>query len=283
MHRLNDFLVPMMQRMDLYQGARDHVPLQLWDQVVGPLVARNTVPVSVRGGIMFVRTASSAWMNELSAGFRHQYRERLNALLGEERISDIRFLPPPLPERKAEGKAARQAIPRMPLGADDEVRIAEVAAVVADPEARARVARTMRRALQTQAWRLREGWRPCPGCGDLVEDGARCVGCREVAAAERQQRIRDTLLALPWLSAPDLRVRIDGVTPATYEREKKFVMHGVQRKLERWEPQDEPFSGDALVWALTYAMLRTGKMPRELAHDDIRYALGPLAARYPFK
>jgi len=108
-------------------GARgklgDYEVWSVWDEVVGPAVARVTQPASLRKGKLSVTVASAAWHHAL-----HQEKaallEKLNNRLGRRTITDIRFRgdAPPLeprvlrPEERATAEAFADEVP------DEELR-----------------------------------------------------------------------------------------------------------------------------------------------------------------
>ena len=63
-----------------------------WPRLVGPQIAAVTVPESVTpDGMLFVRVATSAWMNELQL-MAPEIMARVNAGRGPGRIKTIRWL-----------------------------------------------------------------------------------------------------------------------------------------------------------------------------------------------
>ena len=63
-----------------------------WPRLVGPQIARVTVPESVSpDGTLFVRVATSAWMNELQL-MAPQIMAAINAGRGPGRIKTVRWL-----------------------------------------------------------------------------------------------------------------------------------------------------------------------------------------------
>jgi hypothetical protein len=285
MLRVRDFLKPLMERMDLYQPCRDRMALILWPEIVGPYVGRNTAAVGIKSGILFVRTASAAWMTELRIGFRQQYIAALNRRLGEEVVKDIRFLPPPLPEAERDPAREDESLSLRPLGPDDEKMIDEVVATLEVPELRHRLRRVMRRDRALRRARLEAGWRPCPACGTvLTRDGGSCATCMERARRNRIFGIRRQLLRAPWVSPLDVKARFPDMTLQEYQRVKGYLLHSLKKGLEAWHlraPEGARFSDEALGRALRYCMLRFGKRPHELSQRDIKFALGRLAVRYP--
>ncbi len=62
----------------------------IWDQAVGERIAENTVPESMRRGVLFVNVASSVWMQQLHF-LKDEILEKVNNELDSTRIKEIRF------------------------------------------------------------------------------------------------------------------------------------------------------------------------------------------------
>lgn len=285
MLRLMDFLKPLMQRMELYQPCRERMAVVLWPEVVGPYVGRNTAASGIRGGILFVRTASSAWMTELRIGFRQQYIAELNRRLGEDIVKDIRFLPGPLPAPDKVGGIDEDALTLHALKPEDDALIEEVVSSLEVPELKMRMRRVMRRERALRRARLEAGWRPCPQCAVLTRDGLMCSTCAQRARRNRINGIRRALLRAPWVSPLDVKARFPDMTLKEYQLVKAWLLRTLKQWLHNWNlraPEGKKLSEDALGKALRYCMLRCGKRPHELTREDLRRALGwTLFNRYP--
>ena len=79
-----------LHRLNLNTKMRGYAVWGVWDQAVGETVAQQVQPAFVRGGVLFVKCSSSAWMQQLQF-MKATIREELNRLLGTEVIKDIRF------------------------------------------------------------------------------------------------------------------------------------------------------------------------------------------------
>jgi hypothetical protein len=79
-----------LRTLNLDTKMRGYAVWGVWDQAVGETVAQQAQPTFVRGGILFVKCSSSAWMQQLHF-MKGTIREELNRLLGKEMIKDIRF------------------------------------------------------------------------------------------------------------------------------------------------------------------------------------------------
>jgi hypothetical protein len=79
-----------LRRLNLDARMRGYAVWGVWDQAVGETVAQQAQPAFVRGGVLFVKCSSSAWMQQLQF-MKVTIREELNRLLGTEVVKDIRF------------------------------------------------------------------------------------------------------------------------------------------------------------------------------------------------
>jgi predicted nucleic acid-binding Zn ribbon protein len=76
--------------LNLDARMRGYAVWGVWDQAVGETVAQQAQPAFVRGGVLFVKCSSSAWMQQLQF-MKGNICKELNRLLRKEVIKDIRF------------------------------------------------------------------------------------------------------------------------------------------------------------------------------------------------
>jgi hypothetical protein len=134
--------------------------MEVWNGVVGPEVAGNATPASLRRGRLTVATSSSVWAQTLQL-MGESLVQRLNEALGEVVVTAVVCRPagwdpaggPDGPralrdQRPIEGgdapAPARAAMLECPLTAEEEAAIAEVERGDLEPELRARIVRVMR-------------------------------------------------------------------------------------------------------------------------------------------
>jgi len=79
-----------LHRLNLDARMRDYAVWEVWDKAVGEAIAHQAQPAFVRGGILFVKCSSSAWMQQLHF-MKGKIRDELNRLLGKEVVKEIRF------------------------------------------------------------------------------------------------------------------------------------------------------------------------------------------------
>ncbi len=88
---VTDALRQVVQRIDPDRRLAAYRVWTFWAETVGPAVAARAEPASFRDGVLSVRVAGAAWMQELQF-MQTELRERLNARLGAPLIRDIYFV-----------------------------------------------------------------------------------------------------------------------------------------------------------------------------------------------
>ncbi len=62
----------------------------MWDRVVGEVIAENAKPGAFRDGVLIINVSSSVWLQQL--GFlKHDMQKNLNRAIGKNIIKQIRF------------------------------------------------------------------------------------------------------------------------------------------------------------------------------------------------
>jgi len=79
-----------LRRLNLDARMQGYAVWGVWDKAVGDAIAHQAQPAFVRGGTLFVKCSSSAWMQQLHF-MKGTIQKELNRLLGKEVIKDIRF------------------------------------------------------------------------------------------------------------------------------------------------------------------------------------------------
>jgi len=89
---VGEVLEGYLARSGLAQRLKQAQVVPAWPRLVGPQIAAVTQPESVTpDGTLFVRVATSAWMNELQL-MTPEIMARINAGRGAGRIRTIRWL-----------------------------------------------------------------------------------------------------------------------------------------------------------------------------------------------
>ena len=104
----------------------------IWDEVVGPQIARHAQPLRIRESILEVRVENPTWMQQLQL-LKPKILKELNGRLGETTLSDIYWKRGKI-EKEEIPKTTEPALP--PLSAEHAADIEKLAGEIADPELR---------------------------------------------------------------------------------------------------------------------------------------------------
>ncbi len=122
-----------LHRLNLDTKMKGYAAWAVWDKAVGETIAQQAQPAFMRGGVLFVKCSSSAWMQQLQF-MKGKMCEQLNRLLGKEVIKDIRFQMGMI-DRPARGDASAKD-QEVALDAAEQARIDEALGPLQDPEMR---------------------------------------------------------------------------------------------------------------------------------------------------
>ncbi len=175
----------IFSRYNLAQAFGEQEILLLWEDVVGPNLARWSQATRFDEGTLVIEVASSSVSSELRL-LEGQLVQRLNDLYGRPLVQHLRFVP----GKKALPRDASNSISRLPSPepepqADDFAAMADVA----DPKLREGFARIRRGSINRDLTRLESGATRCPRCGIVFWGAGRvCPGCLYDGFEELQLR-----------------------------------------------------------------------------------------------
>ncbi|HWP22900.1 MAG TPA: DUF721 domain-containing protein [Candidatus Binatia bacterium] len=122
LERLGEVLDKSLKRLDLGPRLNDYGVWPIWNDIVGPTIARNAQPEKIRGGTLFVKVSSPVWMQQLQF-MKEMIAERLNHRLEREVVKNIFFMvgridvPAEVAERKS-GPTPAPTAPESGVGED---------------------------------------------------------------------------------------------------------------------------------------------------------------------
>ena len=99
MERLGDILDRTMQRLPFRRRLDDYAIWEVWDDTVGPAVARNARPEKIRDGTLVVKVRAATWMQQLQY-MKEIIAEKLNQRLEREVVTNIFFVVGEIPAEK---------------------------------------------------------------------------------------------------------------------------------------------------------------------------------------
>jgi hypothetical protein len=89
--RLGQVLEKSLKRLELSPRLNEYGVWPIWDDVVGPTIARNAQPEKIRNGTLFVKVTSPVWMQQLQY-MKEMIAERLNQRLQADTVRNIFFV-----------------------------------------------------------------------------------------------------------------------------------------------------------------------------------------------
>ncbi|MEJ2066956.1 MAG: DUF721 domain-containing protein [Deltaproteobacteria bacterium] len=129
-----------LRSLNLDAKMRGYAVWGVWDQAVGETVAQQAQPTLVRGGTLFVKCSSSAWMQELQF-MKGTICKELNRLVGREAVKDIKFQMGTIARPTQETSSINDQ--EVSLDDDERARIDEALRPLQDAETREIVRRLM--------------------------------------------------------------------------------------------------------------------------------------------
>lgn len=143
-----DLVQQLLQQRGMEGKIEEYRTWQIWDEVVGPQIARRARPIRIREGVLEVRVDQPVWMQQLQL-LKPRILARLNQALGKELLRDL-FL-----RRGTIDQAPTQAAVEPPpawlqiqLSAAEQAEIDNSLTAIDDPEVRASLAALLRRQKQ---------------------------------------------------------------------------------------------------------------------------------------
>jgi len=141
LEKLGEILEKSLKRLDLSAKMAEYGVWPIWNDIVGPTIARNAQPEKIRHGTLFVKVASPMWMQQLQYT-KEMMTEKLNQTLGRGVVKNIFFFVGKLDTEahRSEAKGASAPSPSMPESKLDEAHLGSVK----DPEIRRALQRLYR-------------------------------------------------------------------------------------------------------------------------------------------
>ena len=133
MERLGEILEKSLKRLELSGRLIEYGVWPVWNETVGPVIARNAQPDRIRHGTLFVKVTGPTWMQQLQY-MKEMITEKLNQRLGTEVVKNIFFVVGKVEADGLKPKAKKHsALSRPP--SESKLDVAELHSI-RDPEIR---------------------------------------------------------------------------------------------------------------------------------------------------
>lgn len=90
MQSLGRALEEFVRTLGLQKKIREYDAVLRWPEAVGERISRVAEAHAIRNGVLYVRVSNGPWRNELQT-LKSDVIRRINGLLGEDVVRDIRF------------------------------------------------------------------------------------------------------------------------------------------------------------------------------------------------
>ena len=91
LERIGEVLDKSLKRFDLGPRLDEYGVWTIWNEIVGPTIARNAQPEKIRNGTLFVKVSSPVWMQQLQF-MKEMIVEKLNHRLECDIVKNIFFM-----------------------------------------------------------------------------------------------------------------------------------------------------------------------------------------------
>ncbi|MBS3908417.1 MAG: DUF721 domain-containing protein [Actinobacteria bacterium] len=178
MKRFSDVIDEVNNERNFKDRLEEVRAVEAWNKIVADDIAGNTSPKYIRNGVLYVKTKSPTWAQELS-GFTPKLKELLNNYLAAPIVREIKFSCESF-VRPAGDKdtAAGPELKDIPLGEREAEEAAETTSPILDDDLRKRLASLIIQSKKLNRWRAAEGWAVCKRCGRQTPTAEkRCRRC----------------------------------------------------------------------------------------------------------
>ena len=135
LQHVSDILRSVLQKKGIPLNLENQRMARAWDSAVGPRIAAQTRPDTIRRGILFVRVSNSVWMQQLHY-LKQEIIEKVNRTLGEEVIGNLFFTIGDVSLRRPSRADATPTPQVRPLREREKKMVEEWIASVTDAELR---------------------------------------------------------------------------------------------------------------------------------------------------
>ena len=146
---IGEILFSTLKKRGMASKLEENAIFKLWPKAVGAQIAAQTEPDGWRAGILFVKTTSSVWVQQLHF-MKEDIRKKVNDLAGNTAVRDIHFTVGFNPATRNRG-AGGTGSPKVALRERDKKMIDECTEKLSDPE----LARIVKRVMKNEISRRR--------------------------------------------------------------------------------------------------------------------------------
>ena len=141
---VSELVSRILENWDMGRLTREQRVFLVWEEALGPALARTTRPVAVHHGSLIIAVKDSAWLQELQF-MKPEIVRKLNRVLGRGAIRELRFKIGSWQDEAPPGKGGEQENGEAPPDLDPAVveEAKSAVAVIPDPRLREQVLKAL--------------------------------------------------------------------------------------------------------------------------------------------
>ncbi|MCG6534032.1 MAG: DUF721 domain-containing protein [Syntrophales bacterium LBB04] len=158
LQRIDEILSRALKKRHVPFRKEDRRLIEIWEKAVGPQIAAQSRPESIKRDVLLVKVSSSVWLHQLHF-LKEEIMGKINASAAGAAFKDIHFSIGQLPQSPGEGKApSALPLPTVHLKERDKKMMETCLASLNDQELKDIIKRVMTKEITLR--RLRERQAP---------------------------------------------------------------------------------------------------------------------------
>ena len=139
---LGEIIGKLLKKRNIPNPSSDRRLIDLWQRAVGPQIAAQTHPDTLKRGVLFVRVSAAVWMHQLQY-LKEEILEKLQQLDTAQEVRSLFFSVGEIPLPRPSGAGRPPETVPISLSGRDRSMMRESLAAVRDPELREILERVM--------------------------------------------------------------------------------------------------------------------------------------------
>ena len=251
-----------------------------WNDIVGKDIAKYIIPQDVTFSVLYVYTYSSVWANSFQY-LKLDTIKKINEYLGYKLIKDIQFtrfnkvkrkIYSPILEKKVN---LGSYIKQVEITDEDLNLIDKKTDCIEDEDLKSAIKKVYMKNLQLKKLKEKYNWIPCKKCGHLtLPENPYCYNCQREIKEEKQQKIAEILLEIPWARYQDIIKYVDCSMDMVNKQRTKLVQilasklkPGVDYPVD--DVDNFKYSIDAQTVVMMYKSIPPDKLNKNVLKDTI--------------
>lgn len=264
MLRLDQALPDALRQLGVQDRIQRYQLQVCWAQIVGEHLARQSEPLYIQNGTLFLRTTNPMWSQEILLRQVDILKRAADyeQKLGGQKIKKLRCK-----------VGALKRLPQPNSHDDDSVdwsdiqlseaavqRVERIVEGFSDPKLQQSARRALLQLERRRIWSFRQGMQPCLLCSNMQEQNI-CYLCHREKIKKRQLGILRLLSRRPWLRYKDLQAKVPNIKTEEFLQAHRQLKSIWERNY--WIARDgleggKPFPSGLRQMMLDLAMMTTG-------------------------